>query len=275
MIALLGWALAGTAAGVDGSVTVERPSRVVVLGGSLTETVYALGAGAVVAGVDASSTYPAEAQAAPQVGYYRQVGAEGVLSLRPDLVLALEEAGPPEAIAQLRAAGVPVLRLTGDPSVAGVEARTRAVATVLDRPADGDRMLAAFRRDLDAVHPPVTAPKVAFVFGRGAGSLTLAGRDTAADAMIQLAGGVNVVTGYQGYRPLTAEALVVAAPDVVVTTTGIVDAMGGRAAMLALPAIAATPAGQQQRLVVLDDLLLLGFGPRAGQGAAALAEALR
>lgn len=278
IVSWLGWmavAVAGTAQGVDGqSVSVASPQRVVTLGGTLTEIVYALGAEDRLAGVDASSVFPASARQLPQVGYYRQVGAEGILSLAPDLVIASEEAGPPAALALLEQAGVPVLRLSSEPSAGAAVARIEAVGAVLERSSQATAAAAALRRALAEVEPLDPSPTVAFVFGRGAGSLVVAGTGTAAEAMIRLGGGTPAITGYEGYKPLTPEALVVAAPEVIVSTTRVVEGLGGLDGLAALPAVAATPAAAQGRLVVLEDLLFLGFGPRLGAGAKALNEAL-
>lgn len=276
MIALIAAAaLAGTVVDATGStVTVTEPARVVSLGGTVTETVWALGLGEVVVGVDQSSIWPEAATKLPHVGYYRALGAEGVLSLTPDLVLLTEEAGPPEVLAQLRSAGIPLAVL---PAAHGVEAaleRIRILSTLLDRPEEGQRLARALQERLATVRP-VGDVRVAFVFGRGAGALTIAGANTAADAMIGLVGAKNAVTSWTGYRPLTAEAMVAARPDVLLTTTRILESVGGIDGLLAAPGVALTPAGRARRVVALDDLLLLGFGPRTGEAAVALAEALR
>jgi len=277
---LIGWgaasAWAGTVTDVDGDeVTVAADAKVVTLGGTLTEIVYGLGAADRLVGVDASSVYPEAATEQPQVGYYRQVGAEGILSLAPDVVLASEEAGPPAALALVEQAGVPVVRLTAEPSLDAAVKRIEAVGSLLDHSTEAAELVASLRADLQAVQPPGTPPPVAFVFGRGAGSLVVAGTDTAAEAMIELAGGAPAVTGYTGYKPLTPEALVAASPDVIVSTTRVVEGLGGVEALTALPAVAATPAAAAGRLVVVEDLMFLGFGPRTGEGARALNEALR
>lgn len=246
------------------------PERVVSLGGTLTEIVYALGAEDRLVGVDASSLHPEAATALPQVGYHRQLGAEGLLSLAPDLVLATEAAGPPEVLAQVRAAGIPVAVLPEAPTPEAARARIEGVATLLDRADAGQRTVAAMDASLAEVEPLHRPVRVAFVFGRGAGPLLIAGSTTAAEAMIGLAGGTPAVTGFEGYRELTPEALVVAAPDVIVTTPRVAEAHGGRDALLALPAVAVTPAGRAGRLWTVDDLAFLGFGPRLGATAVAL-----
>ncbi len=80
--------------------------------------------------------------------------------------------------------------------------------------------------------------------------------------MIELAGGVNAVSDVQGYKPLSPEAAIAARPDLLMMMTQSVEAIGGEAAVLAEPNIAHTLAAQNKRLVVVDGLFGLGFGPR-------------
>ncbi len=239
--------------------------RVVCLGGALTECVFALGAGAQVVAVDDSSSFPAQAASLPRVGYYRMVSAEGVLSLKPDLVLASVEAGPPQALAQIERAGVRVVRISGDASVTGCVARVRAVGAALDRIEAAEALAAQIESELADFRPSPPdgiLVRVLFVFARGAGTLNVAGSGTAAAEMIRLSGGVNAVDAYSGYRPLTAEAVVQAAPDVVLLTSSGLVGIGGEDALWVMPGLKATPAAAAKRAVAMDDLLLLGFGPR-------------
>ena len=102
----------------------------------------------------------------------------------------------------------------------------------------------------------------------------VAGQDTAADTMIGLAGGINAVRGYSGYKSLTSEAAVAAAPDLILLMDSGLESIGGAQGLWQLPGLALTPAGQQGRVLSMDGLFLLGFGPRLGQAALALNEAL-
>ncbi len=271
-------AAARTVLDADGQpVAITDVSRVVVAGGSLTEIVYALGAEATLVGCDASSLYPEAATKLPQVGYVRALSAEGVLSLRPTLVITLPEAGPPAALAQLRASGTPALIVPAENSIEGVKRKIRVVAEALDRQLQGEALIRQLDADLaqarDVLARSAHKPKVMFIYARGQGAASVAGRNTAAAEMIRLAGGVNAFD-FEGYKPLTAEAAVAAAPDVILLTTRGLESSGGVAGVLAMPGIMQTPAGRNRRIVPLDDLLLLGFGPRAGQGVLELARQL-
>ena len=247
--------------------TSAAASRIVSIGGPVTEIVYALGAGDEVVGVDTSSTYPEPASRLPQVGYQRRLSAEGVLSLQPDVVLATSDAGPPAALEQLKAV-VKVVEIPAVYSIAGAVAKIRLIARVLGREPQGEQLVAALHRDLAAAQALLdkvrTQPTVLFLYARGLGTLFVSGTGTAADAMIRLAGGVNAVTEYEDFKPFTSEAVVAAAPEVLLMLERGLDSVGGVEGLLKLPGMALTEAARQQRIVAMDDLYLSGFGPRLG-----------
>lgn len=242
--------------------------RIVSLGGSITETVYALGAGPSVVGVDASSLYPQKAQNLPSVGYFRQVPAEGVLSLDPTVVLASADTGPPETLEQLRSAGVEVHVIDDEPTVDGSLQKIRAIGNVLGREDTADSLVQRLNKQVDAARAlraeSESTPRVLFIYARGAGTMQVAGRETSAAHMIELAGGENAVTGFDGFKPMSAESVAAAAPDVILMVDRGLESIGGVDGLLEQPGIALTPAGENRRIIAMDDLLFLGFGPRLG-----------
>lgn len=252
--------------------------RIVSLGGSVTEIVFALGVGDAVVGVDASSLYPEAAQNRPDVGYVRRVPAEGVLSLEPTVVLASEATGPPETLDQLRSAGVDVHVIPEESSVDGARAKIRAVASVLDREAEADRLIQTMEEDLEEARrlraSVDRAPRVLFIYARGAGTMQVAGRGTSAEAMIELAGARNAVTGFDGFKPMSAESVAAAEPDVLLMLDRGLESIGGVDGLLEQPGIALTPAGENRRIVAMDDLLMLSFGPRLGDAVRTLTQKL-
>lgn len=244
--------------------------RIVSLGGTVTEIVYALQAGDRLVGVDDSSFYPPAAAKLPRVGYYRSFSVEGIASLRPDLILASDQAGPPHAMAQLRLLGKPIVILPSSPEVDALVQAIDRIAAALDLAPRGEQLARQVRDGVARAtghHRPERAPRV-LLLSSHTGKLQAAGRDTAADAMLTLAGADNVFAGHNGYKAISAEAVAALKPDAIVTTTMSLRAVGGAAAFSAQPGIAVTPAARNGRVVVIDDLLLLGFGPR-------LPEALR
>ena len=252
-------------------------TRIVTLGGTVTETVYALGLGDNVIGTDASSLYPADVMEKPRLGYFRQASAEGILSLNPTLVLSLDGLGPPAVAEQLRAAGVPVLLVPEAQTLEDAGARVQTLGRALSREDAAEAVNAQVRKALAEAEAlrPTPAPRAMFVYARGVGAVSVSGGGTAADLVMRLAGAENAVTAFEGFRPLTAEAVVEAAPDIIIIPERGLESLGGPEGVFGQPGRAQTPAGREHRVVAVDDAILLGLGPRVGEGIAALAQGLR
>lgn len=256
-----------------------RPGRIVSLGGAVTEIIYRLGEGDRIVAVDTTSIFPAEAtRAKPNVGYLRQLSAEGILSARPGVVLAADGAGPPDALRQVREAGVAVEAVPDDPTPAGIARKIEVVARVLGREAEGAALADEVGRGfagLAASRARIVRPvRALFILSLQNGRALVGGRGTTADGMFALAGAENVATGFEGYKPMSDEAILAAQPEVVVmmeTGPGAVPA----AEVLGGPALSGTPAGRDGRLVKMDGLYLLGFGPRTPEAARDLLTALK
>lgn len=271
--ALLGLLLSTWAA--QGADPVDS-GRVVVAGGGLTATLYGLGVEERIVAVDTSSIWPRAARDKPQIGYIRALSAEGVLSMSPTLLLTTDEAGPERVLDLIEAAGVPVRQLPAPRSAQDVRQAIRTLAELFDREQRGAELIEALNADLERARTLVAQfdqhPRVLFVLS-AQGKLMAAGRETAAHAMIALAGGQNVAH-YSGYKLLTPEAAVKLAPDVILTGSHVIAALGSRSALLSRPALALTPAGRHHRLVVLNSVRLLGFGPWLGETVVELARRL-
>jgi len=273
--------LPATATDKDGkSVQVASIDRIVPLDGDITEIIYALGLGQNVVGVDISSTYPPDVAKLPQIGYQRTLTAEPILALKPTLIIGDEMAGPPPVIDQLRGAGVPVVIFKYDASIDGIPTKIRNIAAALGVPNRGTQLIAGEQQSVaDAralVAKATSKPKVAFLNIRGGGTQQIWGQGFPSHDMIVAAGGVDAAdaAGIQGSKPITAEALVTAAPDVILITTSALKDAGGVEGVLQIPGIAQTPAGQNKRVVSLEDQYLLGMGPRTGQAIMDLAKLL-
>lgn len=263
---------------VPGLAGAEAPQRIVSVGGSVTETIFALGLGDRLIAVDSTSLYPPEAQDLPQVGYVRSLAAEPIVALGPDLVLAEADAGPQAVLDQLREAGVEVVLVPDRPSPQGIVEKVLFIADAVDRAEEGmalaDSIGVAFD-ELEAERQAVReVPSVLFLLSHS-GPPMAAGRDTSAEAVIRLAGGRNVIDDFSGYRPLSPEMAVQAKPDVILLTQQGVQQMGGLEGVYAHPALGLTPAAKNKRVYAYDALLLLGFGPRTPEVASALQEALQ
>lgn len=274
--------LSATAAQAQATVAAKMP-RIVSVSGATTEIVYALGAEKQLVGTDTTSLYPAAALQTPKVGYMRQLSAEGLLSLKPDAVIGTTEAGPGVVMDQVRSAGVKVELVEADHSWAEVQRKVAAVGRATSRVAQA----AALQAKLDAQWAEVLAavarktgrkPRAVFILTHS-GAPQVAGEKTAAHAMFNFAGLDNALitpggsANFSGYRAMTPEALVTAAPDVIVTTTQGVEASGGLDKFWQRPGLKLTPAYKRRALVALDALYLIGFGPRLPQAVAELHQA--
>lgn len=278
MIAAARWLLAALALAA-GVAAADAPRRVASVGGAVSEIVIALGAEDRLVAVDTTSVYPERLKLLPQMGYMRSLSAEGVLAMRPDLVLASSDAGPPTALAQLRATGVPVVTLSPEHSLAALRRNVQTVADALGIPEQGRaldaRLDAEWRTAQRNLPPSAQRPRVLFVLAHTGNVLLVSGEGTAADAMIRLAGGSNALAGVQGYKPLTPESAATAAPDVILVTREGLANVGGASRLTARPGLDLTPAGKANRVVAMDALYLLGFGPRLPEAVRDLATALR
>jgi len=258
-------------------VAAAEAQRIVSIGGGTTEILYRLGVQDRVVAVDTTSLYPPEATQKPNVGYIRALSAEGVLALSPDLILMEEGGGPPEVVSLLDKAGVRIVHLPGGHSAKALPEKIRAIADAVGEKAEGARLADQMAVDLERLHRDLSTvakrKRVLFVLSLVDGRPMAAGSDTAADAMIRLAGGENVFAEVHGYKTISPEAAAALQPDVVL----MVSRGGGldpKKDALKLPAFAETPAGKTGALVRMDALYLLGFGPRTAQAARELAEKL-
>ncbi|WP_325680260.1 heme/hemin ABC transporter substrate-binding protein [Rhodopila sp.] len=253
-----------------------QTTRLVTIGGAVTETVYALGQGHRIVAVDTTSLYPPEAlREKKSVGYMRALSAEGVLSVDPTAILLIDGAGPPAVVEQLRRSAVPVVPVDGTPTPEAVSERARFLGRALNVAPRGEalalRIEAGFATLATARAKEKRRPRVMFVLSLRGGRPLAAGRDTAADAMIALAGGDNVLADFKGYKALTDEAVIQAAPEIVLMMDG-GEGTATRDSVLAMPAFQATPAGRAKAVVSLDGETLLGFGPRTPETALSLAQ---
>jgi iron complex transport system substrate-binding protein len=261
-----------TFTGADGvDVTIIDTSRIVSLGGDITEVIFELGLGESVVAIDVTTTHPGDAVALPVVGFGQQLAAEPVLAFEPTLVIGDEMTAPTEAIDQLRAAGIPVVILPTQTTLEGVSTKIRQIAEILSAEEAGEELVQRVEAEIAAALTLAESVegglRVAYVYVRGPQLLLLFGRGMATNAMITGAGAVDAgaESGVMGVAPLTPEALVAATPDVIVLPEAGLQALGGVEAFAALPGVADTPAGRNGALLAYDEAFFFNLGPRAGQ----------
>ncbi len=246
-------------------------SRIVTLSGDLTEAVFAMGLGANIVGRDVTTIYPPEAISIPIVGLGRFLTAEGVLAESPTLVLGDTQTAPLEAIEQIRSAGVPVVILEVPTDFDGLYAKAEAIGEALGVPEEGVALAAETRLAIESAVATATpldqAPGVAFIYSRGPDVMLLFGEAMTTRPLIEAAGGRDVGTeiGIDRTVDVTPEAIIAAAPDVIVTTQEGIEAFGGVEGFLATPGIAESPAGRAGRVLAYSEGDFLTFGPRIGE----------
>ncbi|MCO7508905.1 hemin ABC transporter substrate-binding protein [Serratia fonticola] len=247
--------------------------RIVSIGGDVTEIAFALGAGDEVVARDSTSLHPAAVQKLPDVGYMRQLNAEGILALKPTLILTTELAEPALVLKQLEDSGVKVVRIPGDTTVQAVPEKISVIADAINRSSQGKQLAERYQQQLAAVANTPLPVKVLFVMSHGGITPMAAGQQTAADAIIRAAGLKNAMQGFSRYRPLSQEGVIASAPDLLLVTTDGVRSIGGQENLWLLPGMALTPAGKNRRVLIVDDMALLGFGLETPQALGLLRKA--
>lgn len=242
--------------------------RIVAVGGGVTEIVFALGRGRSVVATDTSSYFPKKAAELPKVGYQRNLAAEGILSHQPTMVLAAEEAGPPAVLRQLKSAGVRIETLNTSPTVEGLVQRIKRLGELLNEPERAAVLASDIKasfRDIKKQQKQLTQDprRVLFIMQHKGSAPRVAGADTNIDTLIRLSGATNAAAELSGFRTLSTEAMVSLNPDVILTTSQSLEAMGGEARLWGIPGISRTTAGRERQVIAMDALLLMGFSVRS------------
>ena len=253
----------------------SKAMRLISIGGALTEIVYSLHAHTELVGVDTTSIYPTAATRLPNVGYTRSLSSEGILALRPTQLIATEDAGPPIVLKQIIDAGIPLSILPSGHQFIDVINRVRTIGKLVNKTdaaeALASRLLLEWNTTQKRVaHSKLNNTRVLFILSQNPTPLMVGGEKTSAAAMIAYAGARNAISGFSGFKPLTPEAVIAANPDVLLLTDQGVKAVGGIGGVLRFPGISQTRAGKEQKVVSLEAMYLLGFGPRMPLAAAEL-----
>lgn len=243
-------------------------SRLVSVGGDVTEIIYALGEQDRLIARDTTSMYPEAAMKLPDVGYMRALSPEGILAMNPTAIIAIEGSGPPEALNVLKSASVPFETVPNTYTREGILAKIDRVGELLGQPEKAKALEEKVGADLDAVitdakkRPEGERKRILFILSMQGGKIMASGTGTAADGIIKLSGSVNAAGNFPGYKPLTDEAIVEAKPDVILMMNRGDGAGTNNEDLLKQPALALTPAAQKKAIIRMDGLHLLGFGPR-------------
>lgn len=261
---------------LSGAAAETVPTRIISVGGSVTEIVYALGQEHRLVARDTTSNYPPEARSLPDVGYVRRLSPEGLLSVEPDMILAEEGAGPPETFDVLVSSGLPIVTVPMGYDVPAVQTKIRAVSEALGVAQAGEELALQVAADVEEAIRVASLrdQSVLFVLSMQGDRIMAAGANTAAQGVLELAGARNAISGFDGYKLVSNEAVLTAAPDVILMMQSHRKGAVSPADVLVHPAIAATPAGRNQAVLQMDGMLLLGFSVRTGQAVSELTTGL-
>ena len=278
IILMLGSVLMGCQ--VEGKTSEEqsRPARqrIVSLNGTFTEIIFKIGIGNQIVGVDVTSTYPAaELADVPRIGHNRNISAEGVLALAPDLIIGRAGELKPEVEEQLKASGVSIILIPQEYTVEGSKRLIQEVCDALGYADKAESMIKQIDKDLAQVKPLDPEKSALFIYARGTGTLMVAGENTQMQQIIALAGAKNAISGFEKFKPLSAEALVEANPDVILLFSSGLNSLEGPSGLLNVPGVAETQAGKDKAFISMDGQLLSGFGPRVGQAIRELNQAFQ
>ncbi|MEP1152376.1 MAG: ABC transporter substrate-binding protein [Balneola sp.] len=249
------------------SVTVSNTDRIITMGGTITETVYALGKGSNVIATDQSSTFPRQVFQLPRVPYLRNLTSEGVLSLGASLIISSNDAGPESAIDQIRSAGTDMLLIKETESLEGVIHKLSVIGKALNAEEKANELIEknklTFKTSTEIRSTLKTNPKVMFILAvRGSSNFMVAGNNTAAQAMIEFAGGKNAFDSFSGYKQASLESIIAANPDYILMMQSRFDEIS--TGIKQTPGVNAVKAVANDNIIGMEGNYLLGFGPRFG-----------
>ena len=257
----------------------EDPSRVVVAGGSIAEILYALEAGGLIVAVDSTAAYLPETSALPSVGYVRNLSAEGILALKPSLILGEHDMGPAEVLNQISSVEVEVKRIEERHSTQGIIDKFICIARVLDKEGAAREILksqfAEIVTSLEKANvASVDLPRAALILNFVDNQPIVAGANTSGDGLLRMAGAENVFSDVEGWKPLSRELLIAANPEHIVLTERALKSIGGLQGMLSDPLLASTDALSTDNVHAYGGMSLLGFGLQTLEVALSLKKAM-
>lgn len=256
------------------SIFSEEKTRIVSLNGSVTEILFELGAGSFVVGCDTSSLYPEQATKLPKIGYQRAISPEGILSLNPTLVVGTSDAGPPTAIEQLKRSGAEVHIFQDFLGLESVWKKIEFIGNSIGKMQEAEKLLQRLKNENKSLLQKIDynkKPKVLFIYARGANTIQVSGKNTQASEIIYLAGGINAINEFDGFKPLTPETLTISKIDYILMPEISLSSMGGAKELKKIPALSVI-SNLESKLITMDDLLLLGFSTRINKAIHELAK---
>ncbi len=252
-----------------------RPERIVSSAPTVTEVLFALGAGDRVAAATDQCNYPPEVAGLPRIGGYWMPSAEKTLAAQPDLVIG-SRGNPLDFLEAMRKSGCPVF--TVDPkTMDDIFEAIRQIAVIVGEPKAGEELIAQMRGRLSAItarvgEAPLDERPTAFIVLQ-VSPLWTAGRETFQDDAIRAAGARNLAMEKKGFAPFSTESLLAADPDFLLLSTMEGDPERMKREVLADPALRRLSAVRGTRVVLLDADPIMRPGPRIVEAVEVMARA--
>jgi iron complex transport system substrate-binding protein len=256
------------------ALTGSYAQKIITAGSAMTETVCALGLCDQIIASDRTSLYPPEIQKLPSIGYRSGISSEGIISLRPSLLVAEKDYVEPAVLTQIQSAGIKVLIIERAYTIDGTKNLIRQIASELNKKAEGEKIITTIESQLAETKALIkkskVTPKVLCVYNRGTSSVDIAGTRTFS-SILPYAGAESAITGVDGYKPLNTEALISSNPDYLLMFESGVQSLGGMEGVLKVAGVNQTTAGKKRQIIVMDGIKLSNFGPRFGEAVRELA----
>jgi iron complex transport system substrate-binding protein len=249
--------------------TAHSGARVVCVSKQINEYLYEIHAESVLVARDLTSIYPPQITKLASVGYHRALSAEGIISMRPTMLLTDGNLGPNAVVDQVKKVGIPVVVMNPGSSPDSAQALMARLGKEFHHEHDADSVIAKWNHDMAAVLADSVRwskgpkPRVLVMhFGQIANDYLALKRGTPADQIIHWAGGENAIDSVGGMLRLTPELIAKAAPDVIIATDVGYDRVGSPEKFAALPGVSLTPAGRAKRIYRVDETEVMYYGPR-------------
>ena len=248
--------------------TASNTEKVVVAGGSLTEIMYYLGLQQKIVALDVTSSYPQEAIKLPSIGYVRALSTEGVLSLDPTLVIGENDMGPENVVEQIKRTNIDLRIIPETHSAEGIKSKVLCLGTIFDlndktKKKVNDELVPLID-DLEEIQKKNKKLKkrILLILSMQGTSPVVAGLGTAGDGFIKMTGASNVITEFEGWKPVSPESLILSNPDYILITSRGMRSFKSIDELVKQPALSLTNAAKNRNVIDINGMAMLGFGPR-------------
>ena len=256
----------------------KNSDRITVAGGSVTEILYFLGSEDKIIAVDVTSNYPEEAQNFPSIGYVRNLSAEGILSLKPSIIIGEDDMGPPSVIDQIKRTGIDIYVIQENHTSEGIIDKIKCIGNIVGKKEKTSELIEdvinPLKNELDikSNNPNLDNVKVMFILSMDSGTPVVSGRKTSADGFINMTGASNAFKDFEGWKPVGTESIIDAAPDFILISNRGAHSYSDLDKISEHPSIKYTPAALNGNIIALDGMEMLGFGPRTISSALKLSD---